>query len=130
MIEEHKRFLEKQERYANEQEYIEPAIAELEAALGDALINVEYSYSIDISVSGAGHHLTAVFRILKKHGWDLPSARPEANDPTYTAWFYPSDTEGRKVIIWLYFSSTVCKRVQVGTEIVTEERAIYEVVCE
>jgi len=80
---------------------------------------------IDINIAGDKHTLQAVFAAFRKMGYE-PTDRPD-NEPTSSFscfWDHP-DFECR---FWLYFSSTKCTRVKVGTE--TREVPLYETVCE
>jgi len=80
---------------------------------------------IDINIAGDKHTLQAVFAAFRKMGYE-PTDRP-SNEPTSSFscfWDHP-DFECR---FWLYFSSTKCTRVKVGTE--TREVPLYETVCE
>ena len=79
----------------------------------------------DISIAGDKHTLEAVFAAFRKLGYE-PTDRPD-NEPksTFSCYWDHPDFEAR---FWLYFSSTKCTRVKVGTEM--KEVAIYETVCE
>lgn len=80
---------------------------------------------IDISFAGDKHVLEGVFGALRKLGYE-PSSRPKDEKMTsFTCWF---DKDGTPLRLWLTFSSTVCKRVKVGTKMV--EQDVYEIVCE
>ena len=77
---------------------------------------------VDISVTGDKHVLQAVFGAFRKLGYE-PSKRPNKDD-TY---FYCRWTKEGKPSFYFSFSSTVCKRVKIGTKMV--EQDVYEVVC-
>lgn len=79
---------------------------------------------INFYVSGSVATMKEIFRGFRKLGYEpskRPTVKPESN---FTCYFSQTD----KPTFYLSFSSTVCKRVKVGTE--TIERDIYEVVCE
>ncbi len=77
---------------------------------------------VDIGVTGDKHMLAAVWSAFRKLGYE-PSRRPEkAESYFYCRW----EKEG-KPSFYLTFSSTVCKRVKIGTKMV--EQDIYETVC-
>lgn len=81
--------------------------------------------SIDVSVSGNKHAFNGVWKALRQDGWE-PNQRPDGDKiSSFTTFFNKEDT---KIRIWFSYSSTVCKRVKVGTEMV--ERPVYETVCE
>lgn len=83
------------------------------------------SSSYSISVTGPRADLDVMFGILRRHGL-TPQSRPEEKTQYYsTFWrFDDSFTE----FLFVTFSSTSCKRVQVGTKM--EEIPVYETVCE
>jgi hypothetical protein len=79
---------------------------------------------INFYVTGAAPALKEIYRTFRKLGYD-PSKRPGVKpESTFTCYFTQTD----KPTFYLSFSSTVCKRVKVGTK--TVEQDIYEVVCE
>lgn len=79
--------------------------------------------SLDIAFSGDKHALEATWGVLRKAGFNCSNARPKPNQPTYGSFFnHPTGA-----VIWLSFSSTVCRRVKIGTQMV--EQDIYETVC-
>lgn len=79
---------------------------------------------VNFYVTGAAPALKELFRGFRKLGYE-PSKRPGVKpESQFTCYFEQTD----KPTFYLSFSSTVCRRVKVGTE--TIERDIYEVVCE
>jgi len=80
---------------------------------------------IDLNVTGDKHVLAACFHAFRKLGYE-PSERPGPKLESSFAcnWEHPQ----HKCKWWLYFSSTKCTRIKVGTEM--REVAIYETVCE
>ena len=108
--------------WAEDGHYYIPILEVLEAMGCDCRIS---GSGIDVSRAGNKKDLQAVFRAMRLAGF-APNHRPEAKDTHYSAFFYPL-YEGIKPL-WLSFSSTVCKRVQVGTEL--KEVPVYEVQCE
>jgi hypothetical protein len=100
----------------------DPVLVELEANL--QVVNVSLcSDSIDVKVAGDKKVLNIAFGVLRKFKFE-PENRPKDSEPSFTTYFNHS-TGAR---IWFSFSSTVCKRVQVGMK--TVEQPIYETVCE
>ncbi len=79
----------------------------------------------DLNVAGDKHVLQAVFGIFRKLGYE-PSSRPSEDPATTFSCYWEHDEYETK--FWLYFTSTVCTRVKVGTEMV--QRDIYETVCD
>ena len=85
------------------------------------------SYNVSIRVAGGPNELKEIFRAFRKLGYepsDRPGIQPEASFGTY----FRKDPSDDTPEFYLSFSSTICKRVKVGTKMV--EQAIYETVCE
>lgn len=77
---------------------------------------------VDVKGSGDRKMLVGAFRALRTAGFNT-GRRPGAKDSYYSAFF--DHPELRR--IWFAFSSTVCQRVQVGTEV--KEVPVYETQC-
>jgi len=97
--------------------------------LTGAKLNVTYVYvdsgSYNISVVGSRADLDIMFGVLRRAGL-RPGRRPEEKN-TYYATFWYWDEIGSE-FVFVSFSSTSCKRVQVGTKM--EEVPVYETICE
>ena len=78
--------------------------------------------SISLSFAGDGPKLTVVWRLLRRHGYNTHS-RPKKGDTTFYS-FWECEGQAR---IFLNFTSSVCRRVQVGTQMV--EQPIFETQC-
>lgn len=80
---------------------------------------------IDIAITGDYAVLKAIFHAFRTLGYE-PSDRPkEEKMSSFSTYFEGPDHECR---FWLNFSSTLCKRVKIGTKMV--EQPVYETVCE
>lgn len=80
------------------------------------------SGDIDMAFTGDGERLRQVWAELRKNGY-TPNCRPKKGDSTfYTHWL-----KDGVATFWMNFSSSVCRRVQVGTQ--TVEQPIYETHC-
>lgn len=80
---------------------------------------------INMQFCGDGEKFGAVWRELRRAGWE-PSCRPEKDTKKsefYTHW---NHQEGLSRF-WMHFTSSVCRRVQVGTK--TVEQPVYEIQC-
>ena len=78
---------------------------------------------VTLSFTGDGERLRSVWVELRRIGY-TPNSRPEKGATTYHAfWEHP----GEYAKIFMHFSSSVCKRVQIGTEM--KEVPIYETQC-
>jgi len=80
---------------------------------------------LDLSLSGDKHKLAEAVRILRTRGFKTQHTSPKPAESSWCAWFESSDCPVR---IWLTFSSTVCRRVKIGTK--TVEQDVYETVCD
>lgn len=94
------------------------------AALHAAGIEPRLTDSLDISFSGDKDKIAQIFRIVRVAGFATTADRPKQGDSSWYAWFYHPDC---KLAIWFSFSSSVCRRVKVGTEL--QEVDIYETQC-
>jgi hypothetical protein len=83
------------------------------------------STHFNVVFSGDKELLTKAVRILRVAGFSFdPSDRPKAGETSWSTYFRHPDCQ---INIWFYFTSTVCKQVQVGTK--TVEVPVYEVQC-
>lgn len=82
------------------------------------------SNDINLSFTGDAHKLASVVRLLRTAGFTTNADRPKKGDTGWCAYYAHPDCETR---VWLYFTSSVCRRVKVGTK--TVEQDIYEVQC-
>ena len=79
-----------------------------------------------IFVVGGKRELGNVWQILRNAGFSAPPMRPQSNESAWGGYF--SKDGGARVFVG--FSSSVCKRIQVSTETVTIERPVYEIQCD
>jgi hypothetical protein len=86
---------------------------------------------VTLCVSGTGTDLSYVWAELRHRGWHLArhTKRPKAGDAAWSGFFRRLTDEELEDpdLVFLCFSSTVCKRVKVGTRIITED--VYKTVC-
>jgi hypothetical protein len=105
-------------------------VSEVIKTLQRAGININHVYldssSYNVSVTGTRTDLDIMFGVLRRAGL-IPRSRPAEKQTDYCAFWNWSDdvVDG---YLWVSFSSTTCKRVQVGTRM--EEVPVYETVCE
>ena len=89
------------------------------------------SYALYISVAGGKEELGQVFKVLRSRGLET-EVRPQAGEPSYEGTFTqvgpPWQNTRDAGRVHVSFTSTKCKRTQVGTKTVLEP--IYEVRCE
>lgn len=78
---------------------------------------------IHLSFTGNGERLKTVWAELRRNGYE-PAFRPKKGENNFSTFFEQEECSR----IWFSFSSTVCKRVQVGTR--TVEQPIYETRCD
>lgn len=90
-------------------------------------LDIEVSFDtntgcIDVAFTGSGERLREVWGLLRRNGY-LATERPKSGESTYSAFW----SHASQMRIWFSFSSTVCKRVKIGTKMV--ETPIYETQC-
>lgn len=96
-------------------------------------LTVQGGSQLYIRASGDGKLLTKIVRALRTEGWVSETARPEKGASGWWATFQKRSTEpGNEGRLYgrleLAFTSTVCKRVQVGTKM--EEVPVFETQCD
>lgn len=88
-------------------------------------INLQFSLEDDyiaLSFTGDGERLKSVWVELRRHGYE-PDSRPTPGSTQFYAFWNLSGFSR----LFMNFTSSVCRRVQVGTR--TVEQPIYEVRC-
>jgi len=83
------------------------------------------SNEVDLRFAGDAQKLAAVVRVLRTAGFTTTAERPKQGDTTWHAYYEHPNCATR---VWLYFTSSVCKRVKVGTKMV--EQDVYETRCD
>jgi len=104
-----------------------PEIKRVARHLKDVSVLTAYidNDSVNLNITGDYAVLKAIFHAFREAGY-FPSDRPnELKQPSFSCYFNRPDHDFQ---FWVNFSSTVCKRVQIGTEM--KEVPIYETVCE
>lgn len=74
--------------------------------------------------TGDKSKLLAVMRVVRSSGFNTNQERPKKGDSSWTARF---TKEGCGLGLYLSFSSSVCRQVQIGTK--TIQVPVYETVC-
>lgn len=87
-------------------------------------IEPRLSNEVDFSFAGDAHKLASVVRILRTAGFSTDAAKPKQGDTTWSAYYSHPECATR---VWLYFTSSVCKRVKTGTKMV--EVDVFETQC-
>lgn len=83
--------------------------------------------SLDIAIiDGTKDDLIQCVKVLRSHKF-IPDERPKENDVSWYTLWRRNEGDGPEILIWFSFSSSQCRRVQVGTK--TVEQPIYEVEC-
>lgn len=122
------RLIERQQKAAKNFKAFKAAIGafpDLFRALED--MDIEPGFGLDddyigLSFAGDGPKLAAVWKLLRQHGYKN-SCHPKKGDTTFYAFW---EQEGHAKL-FMNFTSSVCRRVQVGTKMV--ETPIYETQC-
>lgn len=90
--------------------------------------DVTFPNSLDVRIVGDAAKLAAAVRILRTSGFTFPTeSRPKKGDTSWHQFFKHSECP---VAVWFNFSSSVCRRVQVGTKTETVNTPIFETVCD
>jgi hypothetical protein len=105
--------------------YYSAMFSELEALEVEPRFSAASS-SIDLQFTGTADLLAKVWVVLRRHGFK-PGNRPKAGEPSYSTYWTPRAQPEGMASIWMYFTSSVCKRVQTGTKMV--ETPVYETQC-
>jgi len=87
--------------------------------------DIHFPSTLDIAFSGDSHKLAEGVRALRTRGFKYDSSPPKKGDSSWCSFFTAPDCP---VSIWFSFSSSVCRRVKVGTK--TVEQDVYETVCD
>lgn len=98
-----------------------PTIAAFQRMGIEPYMNDDY---VMVQATGDKTKLEQSFRILRSAGFNFNAARPKKGDSQWYAFFTHSESETK---IFFQFTSSVCKRVKVGTKMV--EQDIYETQC-
>ena len=80
--------------------------------------------SLDFRITGDKHKLAGAVRVLRTRGWESKSDPPKPGE-TWVAKFHNPKIN---FSVFIVYSSTVCRRVKVGTK--TVEQDVYEIVCD
>lgn len=113
---------ERRERWMLHKDLLAPIVNAMRKLGAD----VSFPNSLDIGLVGDRHVLAKAVRILRTSGYSFPAAsRPKKGDTTWSQFFR---CEGCAVVVFFRFSSSVCRRVQTGTQMV--EQPIFETVCD
>ena len=78
---------------------------------------------VSVSFTGTGDKLRLAWGELRRHGYKC-SSRPQKGETSFASYW---EQDGRPKL-FMHFSSSVCKRVQIGTK--TVEQPIYETQCD
>lgn len=87
-------------------------------------IEPKLSGDIDVSFTGDVHKFSAAVRILRTHGFTTTALPPKAGQSAWYGYYRHPEVD---VQVWLHFTSSVCRRVKIGTKMV--EQDVYETVC-
>ena len=111
---------ERRDLYRKKKAPLDALIAEVDAIGGD----VSFPSTLDIRLTGDKHKFLEFLRMLARHGFKTPKV---AKGATGFSEFLKSE-QFKDISFWVTFSSTVCRRVKIGTK--TVEQDVYETVCD
>ena len=116
------RLAKRKQRWAACRDFYAPIIAAFQR------MGVEPSFDgddyITVTMTGDKEKLAKAFRILRGAGFTFTAERPKKGDSSWYAFFHHADCD---TTLFLNFTSSVCRRVKVGTEM--KEVDIYETQC-
>lgn len=87
-------------------------------------VSVGYPSTLDFSISGDKEVLLKAIRCFRKNKFSTQNSPPAPGENSWSAFF---GRPGCSIRIWFSFTSTVCRRVKVGTKMVPQD--VYETVC-
>lgn len=121
-----KELRKEQKKYLKEHKEQLAVIANGLVDVQEYLINITFdgTRSVDINFAGDHHVFNGAWAALRKLGYE-PNQRPKEEKVAAYSCFFDKEDWPR---IWFSFSSTKCKRKQIGTKMV--ETPVYETVCE
>jgi len=102
---------------------IEPISAALDDAGLEKQITIFPGHYFMVYLTGSPEDLGKLWGVLRKFGYEPDEHVPAEKQPEFVTYFRKDDKTIR-----MCFTSTVCKRVQVGTKM--EEVPVYEVKCD
>lgn len=88
-----------------------------------------YKTQIGVQVKGDGTVLAMAMRFFQTRGWKLQGEKPVAKSAQWEGKYVHGElvSPPRVTLTW---TSTLCKRVKVGTKTVTREEDVYETQCD
>lgn len=92
---------------------------------GQSLI-CSYDGDLNIHATGDGKLFAGIFRALRTNKYKNTSKFPNEKTAQWASWFCIGEDQGQRV--WFSFTSSVCKMIQIGTEM--KEVPKYAVECE
>lgn len=112
----------KETNWRNAKAYALPVLEKI-SALGSDSPHMMYDDALAVSLTGDVDKLVLAIRALRTGGYKSTS-KPERKASQFNAFFAHSTSNVR---IFFMFSSSVCRRVKVGTK--TETVDVYEIQC-
>jgi hypothetical protein len=109
-------------RWAAHRDFFAPIVAAFQRIGVDP--KMDSANYLSVTMTGDKDKLAAAFRILRGAGFTFTADRPKKGDSEWYAFFSHTMCP---VDIWFSFTSSVCRRVKVGTKTVQQD--IYETVC-
>lgn len=101
---------------------LQALFADVEALGGEPYTDGDWIW---VPLIGDKHKFLAFARVIRKHGFEMPKVEKGATGFTKLSYLGSDDTQ---LTLYFQFSSSVCRRVKVGTK--TVEQDVYETVCD
>ena len=109
------------QRWASCRALFAPVIAAFQRMGIEPYMQEDY---VIVQTTGDKTRLEQSFRVLRGAGFGFVAERPKKGDSSWYAFFTHPDSETK---LFFQFTSSVCKRVKVGTKMV--EQDVYETQC-
>jgi hypothetical protein len=121
LVEDKLRLAKKQMMWNASRSVLDPCVQAFTKLGLDLHLETDY---INLSVTGDAKRLGEVVRILRIGGFNTAAARPKIGDTSWCAFW---KNELCPVKFFLNFTSSVCRRIKVGTRLVEED--VFETKC-
>ena len=105
--------------------FIDPLFDELKETFGEEIDLRLNDIDTDVRFTGDKKKLISVLRIVRKYGFEINGERTQEGNPEWYSYVRHPDCQAP---VWIAFTSSVCRRVKVGTKMI--EQDVYEVRCE
>lgn len=117
--------------FQDHHDLLQPVAETADRLGGEAELCISEFPDLTVRLTGDKHKLSELVRALRTRGFVTNATPPKANDSTWSAFYqHPQICDGEVTAVYLSFSSSVCRRVKVGTKVIPAQTVdVYETVC-